>query len=245
MKNVILSQRIQYYEIEPFKDYCLVSDREDNIIHQDLDLKLDNIDFFYPEVAVTELVGDEEVVKTVRKILKSKFNIKLPNKNELKKKNTKYLYSDKPEGEMMRLDHWSDKNRTFYTTKERHLLKHFGRPLSSVGTEIRERSLTVDDETLSVRLYIHKKYRTVNSKFFKKTRRAIGFKINFRTGNIISYEGGERPKMRQNNFEHLETVIKSFFGYTNGCLINQFAEDNGEHHPLNKQARIIGLIHWL
>jgi len=113
MKKVILSQRIQYYEIEPFKDYCLVSDREDNIIHQDLDLKLDNIDFFYPEVAVTELVGDEEVVKTVRKILKSKFNIKLPNKNELKKKNTKYLYSDKPEGEMMRLDHWSDKNRTF------------------------------------------------------------------------------------------------------------------------------------
>lgn len=233
MKKAILTQRFQFYVIEPYRDYSSVKSKTENQVHEDLNLELDNIDFFSPDVVTisgtTELDG----------VLRGKFKIKLHNKKEYKRKNTKYFYSNEKDGEMIRLDNWSNRIPTFYTTKERHLLKHYGRAFSSVSTEIHERNISIDGDTISVRFYVHKKSRTVNSKYFKKNRSAFGFKINFRTGNVMSYEGINTPRIRQNNFKHLMQVLMNFFSRTSGNVIHMWANDPKDEHPLNLEAKKI------
>jgi|694.fasta_scaffold34623_7 hypothetical protein len=230
MKKVVLAQRFQFYAIEPYKDYTSLEKKRENEVRKELDLGLSNIDFF--ETLLTNIKdGTESRVK-----FKGGHKIRLFNKKELKKKNTKYFYSNELEGEQINLDNWNPSFPTFYTTKERHLLKHYGRPLSSVSVEIQERNITVDEDTISVRFYVYKKSRVVNCKFFKKTRTALGFKINFKTGNVISYEGTEKPKIRQNNFKHLSQVLNQFFGRTAISIIYIRGNDSDKDHPINKEA---------
>jgi len=230
MKKVVLAQRFQFYAIEPYKDYTSLEKKRENEVRKELDLGLSNIDFF--ETLLTNIKdGTESRVR-----LKGGHKIKLFNKKELKKKNTKYFYSNEVEGEQINLDNWNPSFPIFYTTKERHLLKHYGRPLSSVSVEIQERNITVDEDTISVRFYVHKKSRVVNSKFFKKSRTALGFKINFKTGNVISYEGSEKPKIRQNNFKHLSQVLNQFFGRTTAPIIYIKGDDFDKEHPINKES---------
>ena len=231
MKQIVLTQRFQFYSIEPYKDYSRIESKVDNQIHEDLNLELDNVDFFSTNVIRIE-DGRE-----LDRLLRGKFKVKLHNKKEYKRKNTKYFYSNEPDGEMIRLDNWSNRIATFYTTKERHLLKHYGRPFSSVSTEIHERSISIDGDTISVRFYVHRKFRPVISKFFKKTRSAFGFKINFKTGNVISYEGVKALKIRQNNFNHLTQVMASFFSRTATPIIHEWGSDPKNRHPLNIEAK--------
>jgi hypothetical protein len=234
MKKTILTQRFQFYAIEPYREYTPIGSKVHNQIHEDLNLELDNIDFFS-----TNIVRVENAATEIDALLRGKFKIKLHNRKEYKRKNTKYFYSDEPEGEMIKLDNWSNRIPTFYTTKERHLLRHYGRPFSSVSVEIHERNITVDGDTISARFYIHKKTRTVNSKFFKKTRTALGFKINFKTGNVISYEGATTPKIRQNNFKHLLHVLQMFFGRTTAPIVYCFGGEKDNNIPINKEAKEI------
>ncbi len=230
MKKVVLAQRFQFYAIEPYKDYTSLEKKRENEVRKELDLGLSNIDFF--ETLLTNIKdGTESRVR-----LKGGHKIRLFNKKELKKKNTKYFYSNEDEGEQINLDNWNPSFPTFYTTKERHLLKHYGRPLSSVSVEIQERNITVDEDTISVRFYVHKKSRVVNCKFFKKSRMALGFKINFKTGNVISYEGSEKPRIRQNNFKHLSQVLNQFLGRTTAPIIYIKGNDSDKDHPINKEA---------
>ncbi len=230
MKKVVLAQRFQFYAIEPYKDYTSLEKKRENEVRKELDLGLSNIDFF--ETLLTNIKdGTESRVR-----LKGGHKIRLFNKKELKKKNTKYFYSNEDEGEQINLDNWNPSFPTFYTTKERHLLKHYGRPLSSVSVEIQEIYITVDEDTISVRFYVHKKSRVVNCKFFKKSRMALGFKINFKTGNVISYEGSEKPRIRQNNFKHLSQVLNQFLGRTTAPIIYIKGNDSDKDHPINKEA---------
>lgn len=232
MKKVVLVQRFQFYTIEPYRDFSHTQNRVENQIHNDLDVDLENVDFFTARVVSPK---DEQELFA---ILRDKFRIQLHNKNELKRKNTKYYYSEKSNGEDIMLERWSNKVPSFYTTKERHLLKHYGRPFSSVSTEIHERNITIDGDSISVRFYVYKKIRTVNNKFFKKTRSAFGFKINLKTGNIISYEGTKTPKIRQNNFKHLQYVLTLFFGRTCGDIVYGY-NDRMKNHPINLEAKKI------
>jgi hypothetical protein len=233
MKKTILTQRFQFYAIEPYKDYSTIESKVENQVHEDLNLELDNVDFFSPDVV--RVANGEEL----ERFLRSKFKIKLHNKKEYKKKNTKYFYSNESDGEMIKLDNWSNRIQTFYTTKERHLLKHYGRAFSSVSTEIHERNISIDGDTISVRFYVYRKARTVNSKYFKKNRSAFGFKINFRTGNVMSYEGVKTPKIRQNNFKHLMQVLMNFFSRTSGNIIHMWGGNSKDEHPLNLEAKKI------
>ncbi len=233
MKKTVLTQRFQFYTIEPYKDYSTIESKVENQVHEDLNLELDNIDFFSPDVV--RIANGAELDR----FLRGKFKIKLHNKKEYKKKNTKYFYSNEKDGEMIRLDNWSNRIPTFYTTKERHLLKHYGRVFSSVATEIYERNISIDGDTISVRFYVYRKARTVNSKYFKKNRSAFGFKINFRTGNVMSYEGVKTPKIRQNNFKHLMQVLMNFFSRTSGNIIHMWGGNSKDEHPLNLEAKKI------
>lgn len=231
MKEVVLAQRFQFYSIEPYKDYTLIKSKEEKEIHKQFQLGLENVDFLDADFFNIEN-GRNSSAR-----LKSMFQLMVPNKKKLNKKNTKYFYSEEPDGEILNFDNWNHRNPTFYTTKERHLLKHYGRPLSAVSVEINERNIAIDEDTISVRFYTHRKTRTVNSKFFRKVKTALGFKINFKTGNIISYEGTDKPKIRQNNFKHFSQVLQSFFGRTVGPVTFHFSRDNSEsHHPINKEA---------
>ncbi len=234
MRKVVLTQRFQFYLITPFKDYSKLTDKIQSKVHDDLNLELQNIDFFD---TLAEVDSNQDPISA---FLREKPSFKIHNKKELKKKNTKYFYSDKDDGEVIKLDHYWPKTPTFYTTSEKHLLKHFGRPLSSVSVVIHERNITIDNDSISVRFYTHRKNRGVNNKFFKKSKSAVGFKINLKTGNIISYEGGPALRIRQNSFKHIQTVLAMFFSRTNGNIISDhFGEDRLKNHPVNLEAKRI------
>ena len=233
MKQTVLTQRFQFYTIEPYRDHSAIDSKIDNQIHEDLDLELDNVDFFSTNVIKIQDARD------FSRILRGKFKLQLHNRNEYKRKNTKYFYSDEPGGEAIRLDNWNSRVPTFYTTKERHLLKHYGRPLSTVIVDIHERSITIDGDTISVRYYIHRKSRQVNCKYFKKSRSAYGFKINFKTGNIITYEGVKVSRIRQNNFKHLMQVVMTLFARSSGPILHDWSTDPKNTHPINNEAKAI------
>ncbi len=234
MRKVVLTQRFQFYLITPFKDYSKLTNKVQSKVHDDLNLELQNVDFFD---TLAEVDSNQDPISA---FLREKPSFKIHNKKELKKKNTKYFYSDKDNGEVVKLDHYWPKIPTFYTTSEKHLLKHFGRPFSSVSVVIHERNITIDNDSISVRFYTHRKNRGVNNKFYKKSKSAVGFKINLKTGNIISYEGGSALRIRQNSFKHIQTVLAMFFSRTNGNIISDhFGEDRLKDHPVNLEAKRI------
>lgn len=226
MKKVVLTQRFQFYVISPYKDYSRLEDRESEQIREDFGIEMDNVS------VMNMWSGEVSEVKTI----KHKGAFRFPTRAETKKR-TKYFYSDRP-NDTLRLEPWSQKHINFYTTDERHLKKHYGRAFSEVSTKILERSITVDEDSISVRYYTHTKHRGVNSLYFRKSRTALGFKFNFKTGNITAYDGTtKKPVIRQNGFAFLEVVINNFFVKSRSGVVHEWTSvrdaDKNKLHPMN------------
>lgn len=227
MKTVVLTQRFQFYVISPYRDYCRIQEKEEQLEMEDDNLNIGDFAVW---------VDDEPKKKDLR----HRYSMRFQSKAETKKR-TKYFYSDKP-NDTIALEPWSQKTNDFYTTKERHLKKHYGRPLSQVASRIYERSISVDDESISVRYYTFSKQRGVNCIYFKKSKTAIGFKFNFKTGNIIAYDGtGGKTLIRQNAFQFIHLVINNFFKRSESDLVyNGFIYNrNTKNHPINVEYRKI------
>jgi hypothetical protein len=237
MRKVLLTQRIQYYTITPFKDYSLLTDKPEAEIIKKLDIKMENIDFF-------NIFSEDDAVRKI----KLKHNIPLFDKAKSKRK-TKYYYGDENNTQAV-LTPYSSKKEKYHTTNERHLKRHFGRPFSGVECTILERSITVEGDSLSLRVYRHYKHRAVNSIYFKKTKSSTGIKFNFKTGNMIIYDGANKKTatIRQNNFMYLLQTLRNLLNNSvvhyktlSKDVKNQFDNDEFmetfEHYVLSRIAR--------
>lgn len=202
-------------------DYSKISDKD--ILQQQIErgIELKNVEFleFFTVKNRVTLINPSEMF-----ILQSKKNAK--------KKNTKYFYSENDtKDSTIQIKPYSKKTKSFHTTKDRHLLKHFGRPLSEVCVNILERTVSIENDIVSVRYYHFSKFRGVNCKFFKKFSDSYGIKINLKTGNIIAYDvqKGMPNKIRQNYFVFINEISNKFFNQ-NTQLVR-----NADDHIINKE----------
>lgn len=108
----------------------------------------------------------------------------------------------------------------FYTTKDRHIKRHFGRPFSAISIKTIERTIVKRDDKITIKLYRGTKTRNVNCKHFKKTYNVYSLTINLKTGNFTVTKISKSGKTKTNLFRtniftyHLQDVINNVINTT-------------------------------
>jgi hypothetical protein len=202
MNGNILSQRFNYFTIIPYKDYCTIPDV--NILPSSSDKG-------------NSLVSHEEKLSLTHP---SRLSLFIHHKIK-GKRNGKTIYCEESETQFdVDLKPFLNPN-SWFTQSERQLKRHYNRLLSSVQTNLIERTITLNEDVLTFRLNRYRKFRDINCKYFKKTSFTTGVKINLKTGNILIYRtngGNKNAKnntFRQNSFPYLFDILK---------LISDFSE---------------------
>lgn len=223
MVNNILTQRFNFFEITPYKNYSLLSSKPEQNKAARVELETTGIDRI--SLFLEELGGVAD--------MRESHMLYLHNKKQAKKKNTKYFYCDENlSDEKVRLFPLG----TFYTQDERHLKRHFGNPFSSVKTTIYERTINMSDDKLSIRFTRFEKTRSVNCKYFKKHSYSMGVSMNLKTGNIVIYQGDKKlVKIRQNSFKFLMEVLTNFLRKTKDCVGYFMIGNQNKNLEINKK----------
>ncbi len=107
-------------------------------------------------------------------------------------------------------------NYKFFTTKDRHIKKHYGNPFSEITIHLIRRSIVRIGDKITIKAYRHTKHRYFNNKYFKKNTFVESLTINTKTGNftLLSYsigrKGSKKRVFRTNSFNFLKN------GFLNG-----------------------------
>jgi hypothetical protein len=184
MKKDILLQRQVYAKIIPHKDYCDINEKPKQ------------------EPAVLWSMNANDEIPHISSL------IHFHDKDAYTKKNSKIFYASKGDAET-NLRVYSKLRTEIYTTDDRHIKKHFGKPFSEISVRLNEKSIREDENKLYVRRYWHMKSRHLNCRYFKRSNGYSGFTFNKKNGNFISYikQPGQKLSMRQNSFDHLSSVL--------------------------------------
>jgi hypothetical protein len=223
MVNNILTQRFNFFEITPYRNYSLISSKPVQKKASGIELETTGIDKI--SLFLEELGGMAD--------MKESHMLFLSNKKEAKKKNTKYFYCDENlSDEKVRIVPFG----SFYTQNEKHLKRHFGNPFSTVRTVLYERTINMSDDKLSIRFTRFEKTRAVNCKYFKKHSYSMGVSMDLKTGNIIIYQGEKKLiKIRQNSFKFLGEVLTTFLKKTRDCVGHFIIDKSKQSHAINKK----------
>lgn len=193
MEKILLQQKYHFATITPFRDYCNITDRETyKKFHKSEE---ENIFFREP------LLPNRPI---------NYFRIP-------QKKNTKVYYFTNNNGinEDAPFYHYKNNKHTFYTTKDRHIKRHFGRPFSTICVTQIERTIKVKGDKMYIKLYIGHRTRKFNCIYFQKTYNSYSIIFNLKNGNICVSESckqnrkNKSHKIRVNNFSSVEKMITS------------------------------------
>jgi hypothetical protein len=211
---MILRQRFTYAEISLIRDCSPISTPTPPII-EPIEEELLDIDDIFEEMLVHQ--------SNVQPIIKNLnfASIKLSPKPKSGKK-TKYFYLDPETPDSDYVSFQTLTKRPFYTTKERHIKKHYGNPFASIFLHTHERSIELRGNKLYLKTYYQYKKREHNWKYFRKNSRSVSFTIDLVKGDFTI---GERTmngrtknvRFRKNSFTSLENLItyNTFFKYRN------------------------------
>lgn len=216
MHGNILKQRFNYFSIKPYRDYCELKDKDFLSASQNIDLDLNGVTEF-------TLFGNNDYEKKYRGVLGTR--IDLPPVNH-KSRNRVYFTSNTNNWDSGSLQPYFKDKSSYHTTNIRHLKNHYNKPFSEVTTTIIERTITLTENFLSIRINRYTKYRGLNSRYFKKNQRSSGIKIDFKTGNITSYDnnGNRRnkiSKIRRNSFIFFNEVLKELVDTSSHLIVKQ------------------------
>ncbi len=212
----IITQRFSYATITPFKDYCRLDERS----------RLINSVSRWTE-SENDIHFALSPVKNIRKF--SGELTQLPEKQKRNKRKLFFFETENPVQERFLLDYvYNGPNNThfFDTTKDHQIKRHFGKSLSSISTNVIERSVRRHGDKVTIKLYVSKKHRGYNCIYFKKSFSVDSITINLKTGNFttahITKNGKASSKQfRTNSFTSVERIVtmNSFFVLKN--LISQ------------------------
>jgi len=125
---------------------------------------------------------------------------------------------------------YGEENNQFYTTKDKHIKRHYGRPFSSVTIVTFNRTIKIDGDKLIAKSYKTIRSRGINKKFFKRIYNSHSLTIDLKTGNFTTGEVNYRGKILNKRFRK-----NGFAAVENLLTINSFARlDN----HLNKKLSI-------
>lgn len=194
-KTILVQQRFSYATIRAFKDFSLLSDRDKNNESPSTD--------FY----------NFSFTGSTRNFVFNNRHIELPIRAGVKKKNTFYFYSSANENDynncVVEVKPYS-RGQVFYTQNDKHIKNHFNKPFTSIDLNLIDRSVYIKNNKLTIKLFIYRKSREINSKYFKKYHISKGLTIDLKTGDIISFSSDKtQKKIRKNYFHHIIELVES------------------------------------
>jgi|688.fasta_scaffold24076_10 hypothetical protein len=243
----ILRQSITYAIITVVKNYCKFPHQGDPIKKLVIPTELDNVFFdvfklpmsLSPKYLTIPLFKHEKGAKTkyyyTNEDLGDEKSLKIPF--ELAFKNT---FSGGIDGE-------------FFTTKDRHIKKHYVNPFARILIVTTERTIKLVDGKVIARTYKRTRSRDLNSKYFKIRTNSEVISFNLNNGDINVGESNRRNKgvktnrFRRNSFGVIENLIGSngFFKITNNVsknspVFNEFKKEMDDDVFLDRLLIEIG-----
>jgi hypothetical protein len=189
----IFTERFNSATITHYKDYCRISDKQK---YKDaMNGEIDFLSWDKPSVPSSKLKGS--MVSFPEKRGKRKVNF-FNEDNEVQQRFF-MEYAGKP---------------TYDTTKNRHIIKHYGDKLSEITVKVVERTIVRRGDKITIKSYSATKSRSFNSIYFRKSSNSYSLTINLKTGNfttMISVNSSKvkTKKFRTNSFSELIRFIKS------------------------------------
>jgi hypothetical protein len=214
---MILQQRMTYAEIELIRDHSQINVGEVPIIEPPLQLdeEIDNeLVVFFNEFTLKESKKNKPVIgdghfKTIKLSTTPKSGPR-----------TKYYYNGDKETDYVSFRSLTKK--PFFTTKERHIKRHYGNPFASISIVTHERTIDLRGDKLYLKTYTQRKTRDFNWKYFRKNTRTVSFTINLLTGDFTigdrtSNGRLKNTRFRKNSFIVLDNLISNnnFFKFNN------------------------------
>lgn len=167
----LLNQRFQYAIIIPYKDYCNILDKP-----------------------FLKNFNEDEYLFSKNK----QFQVSLPSSS---KKNMSYFNKGTETEKDIKVKLINPLKSEFYTTNDRQIKRHFGRPFSEISIHTIERKIVRRGDKITIKTYRGQKIRSVNHKFFRKFYTSISISINIKTGNFIITKSSKTGKTRSSTFK--------------------------------------------
>lgn len=194
----ILSQHFTYAIITPFRNYSKLKDRRSTRTTFN-DVDIDDIDSEGESNSMT-FSFDDDLFGTKRK---KKVGRVLGFSTPLTKRKTRFFYNNEEPGENIVINYGSLKSwelNSFETTKDRQIKRHFGDPFSEITIHTAERSININGDKLTIKVYHQTKHRKLNGKYFRKGSNIQSLTFNLKTGNFVIAEISKTSKATQNRF---------------------------------------------
>jgi hypothetical protein len=210
----ILSQRFNYAQIVPYRNYCRLDEKNPqfngttfNSDLDDLDLDLDSTDITDKKISGHNWGRFSIETQRIGRIMS------LPQKRGNRK--TCFFYDGSDITENFQLNYVFKKGtHNFDTTKDQQIKRHYGNPFSSINVNTMERSIRRHGDKVTIKIYNQTKNRGFNSKFFKKSFSVHSLTINTVTGNVtaLSMSNSAKRKIqsfRTNSFGSINEILKN------------------------------------
>lgn len=204
MRTEILTQRMTFAEIEPYRDFSYLTDKvsSENTIQV-----------------------DDDIFNVFSTLKDSRLTLSLDHPSDYKRKNTKYYYSGELTGQRIQLNPYLKKEGYGFLTKnDSHIKRHFGRPLSTIRLRIYERTISIKGDILTIKSYQNLRHRLINCKYFKKHVTTSGLSINLKTGDITSYtiNSSAKGRVRKNVFTSIYNIIRNTELFDYNSILNSY-----------------------
>lgn len=130
-------------------------------------------------------------------------------------RNTNFYYINDTNGKRLSIETFKgEKDDCFFTNKDKHIKRHYGRPFSEIIVITAERSIKIVDNKLIAKSYKNVKHRGINKKYFKNSFTSDSLIIdlnngNFTISNIIFRGKNKGKKFRKNSFSSLESLMST------------------------------------
>jgi len=157
---------------------------------------------------------------------------------------TKYYYSDK---EKEYISFQKVTKKPFYTTKERHIKRHYANPFASIEIQTHERSVTIENNKLYIRSYKQRKWRQYNWKYFRKTSKVETFSIDLETGNFVIGDINnsaltKTKRFRKNSFSTLEILLSSYHFFNKKGAVPKDVSFFDEYNQVFNDTELLEVI---
>ena len=221
----ILRQSITYAIITVVKNYCKFPHQGESIKTPQTPTEVDNVFFDVFELPI------------IHETLSPKY-VSLPLFKHEKGAKTRHFYTNEDLGGQKFLPTQLELaikktfsggiDGEFFTTKDRHIKKHYANPFARILIVTTERTIKLVDGKVIARTYKRTRSRDLNCKYFKTKTNSEVISFNLNNGDINVGESSRRNKgvktsrFRRNSFGVIENLIGSngFFKMTNNVSKN-------------------------
>ena len=115
----------------------------------------------------------------------------------------------------------------FFTTKDKHIKRHFMNPFATISVNTVERVIKKTDDKLILKFYRRERTRTFNSKYFKTKTKIYTLSYSFKNGDITFGSTNVTPNKK--NIRYRKNTFNELLGCLGTELFNFKSDRGGEH----------------